>query len=131
VQFGNRLRKLRKERKLTQEQLGELIDLSESTISLYEGNKRQPDYNTLYKLAKFFRVSSDYLLGYSDIRETPEQRIESAISDDPKLMEFWQELQNREDLQLLFKQVKPMSPKDIKKIINVIKAIEDEESMED
>ncbi len=131
MQFGNRLRKLRKERKLTQEQLGELIDLSESTISLYEGNKRQPDYNTLYKLAKFFRVSSDYLLGYSDIRETPEQRIESAISDDPKLMEFWQELQNREDLQLLFKQVKPMSPKDIKKIINVIKAIEDEESMED
>ncbi|WP_207666871.1 hypothetical protein [Desulfofundulus salinus] len=66
-----------------------------------------------------------------DPNESAARTIEAAISDDPELLEFWQELVKREDLQLLFKQVKPLTPKSIKKIIKVIKAIEDAEAMED
>ncbi|MBE3593404.1 MAG: XRE family transcriptional regulator, partial [Thermoanaerobacter sp.] len=53
------------------------------------------------------------------------------VSDDPELFEFWNTLKKREDLKLLFKQTKKLSPKDIKQIIRIIKAIEDEEDREE
>lgn len=129
--FGERLSKLRKEKGLSQAEFGRLFNLGQSTIGMYETNKREPDTNTIKQFAEYFNVSTDYLLGLTNKRETPEQIIASAVSDDPELFEFWQELSKREDLQLLFKQVKPMTPRGIKKIIKIIKAIEDEEAMED
>lgn len=56
------LRELRKKRGLTMKQLGEIIGASESTISLYENERRQPSYETLLKLAEYFDVSVDYIL---------------------------------------------------------------------
>lgn len=61
--LGNRIRRLRKEAKLTQAQLGKLLDCSSSTISLYEGGQRSPDTLMLVRLADVFDVSVDYLLG--------------------------------------------------------------------
>ncbi len=57
------IRELRKKRNLSMKELGKLIGVSESTISLYENGKRQPDYETLIKISNFFGVSVDYLLG--------------------------------------------------------------------
>lgn len=64
--FGKKLRKLRIEKGLTQADLAATLSLGESTISFYESNKRQPDYETLTKIADFFKVSTDYLLGRTD-----------------------------------------------------------------
>lgn len=61
-----RIKQLRKEKSLTMKQLGVAIGVAESTISLYENGKRQPDNETLSKLADFFGVSVDYLLGRED-----------------------------------------------------------------
>ena len=61
-----RIKQLRKEKSLTMKQLGVAICVAESTISLYENGKRQPDNETLSKLADFFGVSVDYLLGRED-----------------------------------------------------------------
>lgn len=61
--MGNRIRELRKERKLTMKQLGDALGLAESTISQYENEKRIPDIKTWAKLSDFFHVSTDYLLG--------------------------------------------------------------------
>lgn len=129
--FRERMRQLREEKALTQQGLAEALNIGKSAIALYETEKRQPDPETLHKLADFFNCSTDYLLGRSGIRETPEQRIEYVISDEPDLLEFWQELKQREDLQLLFKQVKPLSEESIKRIIRYIKMVEDEESRRD
>lgn len=68
MKFGDRLRELRTLLGLTQSQLGEKFNLAESTISLYEKNKRFPDQETLIKIADFFDVPLDYLLG-RDTRE--------------------------------------------------------------
>lgn len=57
------LRKIRKERDLTMKEVGIAIGVGESTISQYETGKRQPDQQTLLKLADYFGVSVDYLLG--------------------------------------------------------------------
>lgn len=57
------IKALRKQNNITMKQLGEIIGVAESTISLYENGKRQADYETLKIIAKFFNVSTDYLLG--------------------------------------------------------------------
>ncbi|HFK1716360.1 helix-turn-helix domain-containing protein [Bacillus cereus] len=61
--FGNIIRDLRKEKGITQKELAQSLKLSESTIGMYERNERQPDYNTLIRIADYFNVSTDFLLG--------------------------------------------------------------------
>lgn len=57
------LRLLRNNKGLSLKEFGGLIGVSESTVSLYENGKRQPDFVTLIKIADFFDVTIDYLLG--------------------------------------------------------------------
>lgn len=63
VEFGERLRTLRKQRNLTQKQLAELVGVQNSIISFYEVGDRMPSPEMLVKLAAALRVSADYLLG--------------------------------------------------------------------
>lgn len=63
VDFGNRLKKLRKQMGLTQTQLAERMGVTKSMISYYEVENRRPSPETLIKLAHIFHVSTDYLLG--------------------------------------------------------------------
>ncbi|WP_217609020.1 helix-turn-helix domain-containing protein [Bacillus sp. GbtcB10] len=60
--FKDRLIQLRKNKKLTQEQMAEKIGIHRGTYANYERGHRQPDYDTLLKIADFFEVSVDYLL---------------------------------------------------------------------
>lgn len=60
------LRELRKARGITMKELGDMLGVSESTISLYENGKREPSYELLLKIAEFFNVSVDYLLRGED-----------------------------------------------------------------
>ena len=64
--LGNRLATLRKQKGLSQAELARLLGLGQSTIAMYERDKRQPDMDTLNRLADFFGVSADYLLGRAD-----------------------------------------------------------------
>lgn len=66
--FKTRLKNLRVERDLTQKQLANILHMQNTAISKYELGERKPDQEILIKLAKFFDVSVDYLLGNSDIR---------------------------------------------------------------
>lgn len=80
--FGERLRDLRKEKKLTSKQLGEKFNLAESTISGYETGARKPDIELVRSFANFFGVSTDYLLGQTD-NPYPHQDLAAHRSDDP------------------------------------------------
>lgn len=61
-----KLRELRKQKNLSMKELGSILGLAESTISLYENGKREPDIATLKKIANYFNVSVDELLGCND-----------------------------------------------------------------
>lgn len=65
MKFGNILRELIELNNLTQKQLGQDLKISPSTIGNYVGNIREPNHSTLLEIAKYFDVSTDYLLGYS------------------------------------------------------------------
>lgn len=63
VDFGKRLRQLRKQSGLTQQQLANQVGVTKSVISFYELQERTPSPDVLIKLATIFHVSADYLLG--------------------------------------------------------------------
>ncbi|MGP4073821.1 helix-turn-helix domain-containing protein [Piscibacillus sp. B03] len=63
---GARLKRLRKEKKLTQAELGEIINVSKVSISGYESGDRTPDTDNLRRMADYFEVTTDYLLGRTD-----------------------------------------------------------------
>lgn len=61
-----RLREIRKSKHLTMKELATFLNVSEGAISQYENGKRCPDYTMLIKIADYFDVSLDYLLGRTD-----------------------------------------------------------------
>lgn len=63
MDFGNNLKELRKEKHLTQTELAMKLCTTQDSISLWELGKSYPDIPMLIKIAKFFDVSCDYLLG--------------------------------------------------------------------
>ena len=67
--FGIRLKELRKEANINQEKLAEILNTYRANINRYEKRTREPDYDTLIKVADFFDVSADYLLGRTDNRK--------------------------------------------------------------
>ena len=69
MKLSERLLLLRKERHLTQEAAAEEIGLAYRSYRRYESGEREPDASTLWKIADYYTVTVDYLLGRSDRRE--------------------------------------------------------------
>ena len=66
--LSERMLSLRKERKLKQEELTALIGIPIRTYRRYEIGEREPTVSALWKIADFYNVSVDYLIGRTDIR---------------------------------------------------------------
>lgn len=69
----NRLKLLREEKGLFQSDIAKFLNVSIAAIGFYENEKRDMSPNTIIKLSEYFGVSTDYLLGKSDIRN-PEKK---------------------------------------------------------
>lgn len=76
--FANRLKELRIEEGLSQEDLGKEIGVSRGSISYYEKEERVPDVVILAAISKYFNVSTDYLLGLSETKSIDED-IQTTI----------------------------------------------------
>lgn len=79
---GERLKKLRKRKKLSQQELADRLGINRSTYARYETGDTQADYDTLVKIANFFDTSVDYLLGRTNIPD-PIPTIAFHRTDDP------------------------------------------------
>ena len=85
--IGERIAQLRKSRSMSQFQLAKTLNIATSTLGMYERNKRKPNMEMLEKLADFFGVSIDYLLGreISDKSNIDlDKAIDNAMSFDGK-----------------------------------------------
>lgn len=67
------LKRLREEKEMTQAELGKALEISPSAIGMYEQGRRTPDIPTLKKIASYFNVSLDYLLGNSPAKAAQQQ----------------------------------------------------------
>lgn len=63
ILIGDKLRQLRQENGLRQEQVARLVGADRSSISAWETDSRQPSYQSLVRLAEVYNVSTDFLLG--------------------------------------------------------------------
>ena len=64
----NRVKELRKQKHITQEELGKVLDIQKAAISKYENGIAEPSTEVLNKMSAFFGVSIDYLLGNSPVK---------------------------------------------------------------
>ncbi|MEK4085654.1 helix-turn-helix domain-containing protein [Psychrobacillus sp. FSL K6-1415] len=78
--FHERLKKLREKENITREHLAKALDITYSALSKYETGKREPDFELLQKLARYFNVSTDFLLGISEYKQPTYEQ--AGISDE-------------------------------------------------
>ena len=80
VNFGEKLKRLRKEAGLTQTELAKRLNVTKSVVSYYELQERNPSPDVLIRLTEIFHVSADYLLGINrtktlDVSDLDEDEI--------------------------------------------------------
>ena len=76
----NRLKLLRKERGLFQSDIAKVLNVSVAAVGFYENEKRDMSPDTILKIADYFNVSTDYLLGKTDARN-PVQKIDDVLNE--------------------------------------------------
>ena len=139
----NKIAELRKEKGLSQKELGAIIGAAQNTISNWENGNREPDYENLKKLAFYFDCSVDYLLGNVPFGRTfvfdeksgkdtdwagrppsYEPGINRAfINDDPNLTSYLEELRTRPEMRMLFSVAKGATKEDVEKAVAIIEAL--------
>lgn len=108
--LGKRLKELRVKHDKKQEEVANAIEISRARYSHYENNHVEPDIDILKKLANFYKVTTDYLVGYSDSPgSTQDEELEELLNDP--------------NTQLMFHDWKNMSDEERKEAIDMIKYI--------
>lgn len=69
MEFHERLRQLRQENAFTQKEIAEQLHCGGTTVASYECGRNQPNIEVLKKLAVLFDVSTDYLIGITDVKK--------------------------------------------------------------
>lgn len=98
--LGDKVKLLRKQNKVTQQELANALNLSRSTIGMIEGNKQGASKDTLIKIADFFNVTIDYLLSDDkDMNDIDDIKISKKAEKDIKkaLSETLEQLENSQD----------------------------------
>ena len=111
--LSKRLKLEREKLHISQNKLSKKINVSQQTIGSWETSRTEPSYDNLQKLSKLFNVSIDYLLGYSDIRNsneilTPDKELAYILSDP--------------DMHVAFQDYKSWTDEDKKELIAYLKA---------
>ena len=112
--FSETLSRLRRERGLTQAELGARLGISKSAVSMYECGNREPELDLLRAMADLFGVSESVLLG------RPENEL---VNDDPELTECLQQLRDRPELRMLFSLTKNATKQDVEAAVRIIEAL--------
>lgn len=100
MKFGTRLENLLEERNLSQKQLSRELHIAPSTLNGYLRRDREPDFTTLIKLANYFNVSTDYLLGVTNLW-SPAASVQSYNDNEGDLISIYRSLNPREQDYLL------------------------------
>ncbi len=100
----NRIKFLREELHMTQQELADKLDGAKSTVAMYEKGDRKPSMDVLLKLSEIFDCSIDYILGKSDIRDPEDKEFRFAYHKETEGMtdeeikdalRFYKEMKNK------------------------------------
>lgn len=123
--FQNIFKRLRISSKLTQAEMAEKLGISRSTIGMYETGAREPDFETLEKIADFFNVDTDYLLGRTQKTSIlPETIGHYYLNDETR--EIAQEVFDKPELRSLFRVARDIPPERLKAHIEFMKSLKEQ-----
>ncbi len=109
---------LLKNRGTTAYQVSKATGISTGSLSDWKNGRSSPKADKLQKIADYFGVSVDYLLGKSDIKKEP-----IAKTDDDELNEYLEELKNRPEMKMLFSLAKGATKEDVEKAVKIVEAL--------
>ena len=109
--FSEKLKALRKQKGLTQAQFAKDFDIATGTIGMWESGKREPNFETMCKIADYFFVTVDYLLD-----RDPQE------SDD-EMTQLLQDIKDDPDKRMLFSLSQKASPEDVKVMVKFLEGI--------
>lgn len=90
--FSQRLKELRKANGLTQIQFAEQFNIAKGTVGMWETGKREPDFDTISRIADYFQTTVDYLLGRTDDPYDYENDPDNLLDDIPlEHLHYYQE----------------------------------------
>ena len=125
--FQNIFKRLRISSKLTQAEMAEKLGISRSTIGMYETGAREPDFETLERIADFFNVDTDYLLGRTEKTSIlPETIGHYYLNDETR--EIAQEVFEKTELRSLFHVARDIPPERLKAHIDFMKSLKEQET---
>lgn len=110
--FGEKLKLLRFEKGLTQDDLGYILGVTKSCISCYENGSRQPSIEVLISLSIYFKVSIDFLVGIEPYNPDENRKVRITKKD----VELISELKNKP---VLYKKIVSSVSKAVSKIEKV------------
>lgn len=113
--FSDKLRELRFQNKMTQRDLADILDVTQAAVSKYESNNMIPPQDILLKIADYFNVSTDYLLGREDNKAFSEQ--------ERKVMELREELRRSPAKRILFDVTKNATEEEILTTVRLFEAL--------
>lgn len=97
--IGQRIRDLRKKKRMSQTELAKSAGVSQTTVTAWETGKAEPSSSAVARLADIFNVTTDYLLGRPNKQETKKDDVE--LSDDDVIMTWRGKPLSDEDRELI------------------------------
>lgn len=79
--FGDRLRELRKNKNMSQDELGKFLGVTSNAIYSWEVSRSQPSIEIIKQLADYFNVTTDYLLGFNKEDEDKISKLETVLKE--------------------------------------------------
>jgi len=113
--LSKRLKELRKEKNILQKEVADYLKTNLTTYASYEQGRSEPNYDTLILLSDFFNVSTDYLLGKSNVKARQSE------------VEFMKDIENKtidqmiHEYNITLQSDEKMSEEDERKLIRIIK----------
>lgn len=131
INFGEKLRELRKQKHMTQQILGDRLGVTKAMISAYEQGMRYPSFDVLIGISNIFGVTTDYLLGRSDektvslggLSDSQEEIIMQMISEFRESNEHMTRRRSRTDSPRKYSSV----DRETKSVLSAMKELTDEE----
>ena len=111
--FALRLKELREKAGLSQAAFADKLNISQSTVGMWESGKREPNFKMTQYIADFFNTTTDYLLG----RENLASEKKSELDD------YLEELRTRPEMKMLFNVTKNASKEDLEKAVKILETM--------
>lgn len=81
-----KIKELRESRKIKQKEMAEILQVPNNTYNQWENEKRQPDHDMLVRIAEYFGVTVDYLLGREEEPQKEKSPSNDGLSENEKVM---------------------------------------------